>query len=247
MDHSSNPFARGYYGFEIRRLAVISYDERHPQTFLPLHPSQAHLPDEKVAYQACIFNDDFVLITEGKTVPAELDALCGGSGAVQAVYHSIYGRTLDRGFIHVGDSYTLEYAQAVVRNLQFETGFYSRAWEISTAHITEASGRYLCELADIATPSGFLFVAFRIPYSPAIGVKLIATPWTDENLMHVEGITAEQLRREHLSKGMPEDLADVLALAGQADVRVLVFDADANELDGLTVFEEEDDTPSVDT
>jgi hypothetical protein len=59
MDHSSNPFARGYYGFEIRRLAVISYDERHPQTFLPLHPSQAHLPDEKVAYQACIFNDDF--------------------------------------------------------------------------------------------------------------------------------------------------------------------------------------------
>jgi hypothetical protein len=46
---------------------------------------------------------------------------------------------------------------------------------------------------------------------------------------------------------MPEDLADVLALAGQADVRVLVFDADANELDGLTVFEEEDDTPSVDT
>ncbi|HCV24860.1 MAG TPA: ABC transporter substrate-binding protein, partial [Candidatus Latescibacteria bacterium] len=129
MDHSSNPFARGYYGFEIRRLAVISYDERHPQTFLPLHPSQAHLPDEKVAYQACIFNDDFVLITEGQTVPAELDALCGGSGAVQAVYHSIYGRTLDRGFIHVGDSYTLEYAQAVVRNLQFETGFYSRAWE----------------------------------------------------------------------------------------------------------------------
>jgi hypothetical protein len=38
----------------------------------------------------------------------------------------------------------------------------------------------------------FLFVAFRIPYTPAVGVKLIATPWTDANLQRVEGITAER-------------------------------------------------------
>ncbi|MBV2205753.1 MAG: ABC transporter substrate-binding protein [Pseudomonas sp.] len=239
MDHPSNPFARGYYGFKIRRLVVISYDERHPQTFLPLRPSQAHLADDQVVYQACIFNDDFAVITEGQTVPPEVDDLCGGSGAVQAVYHSIYGQTLDRGLIHMGDSYTLESAHEVARNLRFETGFYSRAWEISTAHITEASGRYLCELADIATPTGFLFVAFRIPYSPAIGVKLIATPWTDESLMDIEGITADQLRQEHLSKGMPKDLANVLYLAGLADVRILIFDADAPVLDGLPLYDDE--------
>lgn len=244
MENPINPFARGYYGFEIRRVVVISYDDRHPQTFLPLHSSQAHLPDEKVAYHACIFNDDFAMMTDGQAVPPEIDALCFGSGIVQAVFHGIWGRTVQGSFVHIGNCATLESAQGVIRNLQFETGFYSRAWEISTAHITEASGRYLCELADIATPSRFLFVAFRIPYSPAVGIKLIATPWTDENLMYVEGITAEQLRQEHLSKGMPEDLADVLALAGQADVRMLVFDADAGELDGLTVFEEEDDTPT---
>ena len=247
MEYPSNPFARGYYSFEIRRVAVISYDDRHPQTFLPLVSSQAHLPDEKVAYRACIFNDDFAVIIDDQTVPPEIDALCFGSGTVQAVFHGIWGQTVQGSFVHVADCATLESAQDVIRNLQFTTGFYSRAWEISTAHITEASGRYLCELADIATPSGFLFVAFRIPYSPAVGLKLIATPWTDENLMHVEGITAEQLRREHLSKGMPEDLADVLALAGQADVRMLVFDADAPELEGLTVFEEDDDTPSENT
>jgi hypothetical protein len=41
-----------------------------------------------------------------------------------------------------------------------------------------------------------LFEAFRIPYSPAIGVKLIATPWTDEHLGQVEGINADiHLRR----------------------------------------------------
>src|SRR3546814_2329999 len=88
----------------------------------------------------------------------------------------------------------------------YTTLFRSRAWEISSAHITEEAGRFLAELADIATPSGFLFVAFRIPYSPAVGVKLVATPWTDANLQHVEGITAEELRQEHRAKGVPESL-----------------------------------------
>src|SRR3546814_9297921 len=64
-----------------------------------------------------------------------------------------------------------------------------------------------------------LFIAFRVPYSPAIGVKLISTPWTDQNLEHAEGITAEQLRQEHRNKGMPDDLANSLELAGQDDVR----------------------------
>ncbi len=140
--------------------------------------------------------------------------------------------------IHIGDTYSAEDAREVVRHLTFETGFYSRCWEISTAHITEEAGCYLTELADIATPIGFLFVAFRIPYSPAIGIKVIATPWTDANLQYVEGITAEQLRREHQDKGMPESLLEVLHLAALADVRVLIFDADAPVLDGLPLYEE---------
>jgi hypothetical protein len=111
--------------------------------------------------------------------------------------------------------------------------------EISSAHITEEAGRYLASLADIATPTGFLFVAFRIPYSPAVGVKLIATPWTDENLQRVEGITAERLRQEHRRKGMPESLVEVLHLAALADVRLPVFDADAPVLDGLTLYDDE--------
>ena len=50
---------------------------------------------------------------------------------------------------------------------------------------------------------------------------------------HVEEISAEQLRQEHCSKGMPDDLAQILALAGQADVRILILDADAPVLPGL--------------
>src|SRR3546814_1444317 len=100
--------------------------------------------------------------------------------------------------VQVGDIYSEEAAREVVRRLKFETGIYSRCWEISTRHITEASGRYLCDLADIATPTGFLFIAFRVPYSPAIGVKLIATPWTDENLRSID----EEIGREHV--GTPD-------------------------------------------
>ena len=94
------------------------------------------------------------------------------------------------------------------------------------------------ELADIATPTTFMFIAFRIPYSQAIGVKLIATPWTDANLRKVEGTTAKRLDREHRRKGMPDCLVEVLRLAALADVRMLVFDADAPVLDGLPVFDE---------
>src|SRR3546814_14533301 len=75
------------------------------------------------------------------------------------------------------------------------------------------------DLADLATPEAFLFIAFRVPYSPAIGVKLISTPWTDQNLEHAEGIGAEQLRKEHRNKGMPDDLANILEQIGRASCR----------------------------
>jgi len=236
MDTPCNPFLRGYYGFEVQRVAVISYDDSHPQTYLPLHPSQSHLPDEQVARRACIFSDNFVLVTEGQAIAPELDALCGGAGIVQTVLYGIHGDD-DGSLVHIGDTYSLESTREIVHRLTFETGFYSRCWEISTAHLTQEAGRYLAEMADIATPTGSLFVAFRIPYSPVVGVKLIATPWTDANLQYVEEMTADQLRQEHRSTGMPQDLAELLMLAGRADVRILIFDADAPVLDGLPLYE----------
>ena len=91
-----------------------------------------------------------------------------------------------------------------------------------------------------------LFIVFRIPHSPAIGIKLLCTPWTAENLALAEGITAEQLRQEHRNQGMPEDLANILELAGQADVRILILDADAPVLEGLPRFRDMPDHRSVD-
>lgn len=238
MSESNNPFLRGYRNLRIVRTLLITCEDDCPPVWRPLHPSQAHLPDDQVAQFPCAVSADFALITEGQEMPQELEDQCRDDGIVRSVVYAIEGEGFDGQSAHVGDTYSEEAARAVIRRLSFETGIYSRAWEISSAHLVEETGQYLAERADLDTPEAFLFIAFRIPYSPAIGVKLISTPWTDENLLQIEGITAAQLRLEHLSRGMPEDLANVLALAGQADVRILIFDADASELDGLPVYEE---------
>lgn len=238
MSHSNNPFIRGYDGLSIQRLLAISYDDDCPLTYLPLHTSQSHLGDDQITRHDCIFCDDFALVTEGQAVPPELDAQCPSHATVRTMVYAVMAEEAGQP-LHVGDTYTEEAAREVVRRLKFETGFYSRAWEISSGHLTDEANRYLVELADIATPTRFLFIAFRIPYSPAIGVKLISTPWTDANLKHAEGITAERLKQEHRKKGMPECLVEVLHLAALADVRMLVFDADAPILDGLTLYEDE--------
>lgn len=236
MNSPINPFTRGYDGFDIQRVAVIGYDDRCPMTYLPLHASQSHVPDAQLIHRRCIFSDDFVLVTGGQQVTTELDTLCSGTGMILAVLYSIYGD--DNGASsHIGDAQTLEAAREVVQRLSFETGHYSRCWEISSAHVTEDAIRYLEDMAATETPTGLLFVAFHIPCSPAVGVKLIATPWTSANLSHVEGITAEQLRQEHLDQGIPPSLLEVLHQAAAADVRILILDGDAATLDGLALYQ----------
>lgn len=235
MSHSYNPFVRGYDGLSVQRLLVISYDDDCPLSYLPLHFSQAHLQDSQAAHHPCVFCDDFALITENQDVAAELDAQCPGHGVVMAVVYGVMAEEAGR-LLHVGDAYSEEAAREVVRRLRFETGFYSRCWEINSFHITDDAWRFLAELVDMVTPTLFLFSAFRIPHSPAIGVKLFTTPWTDENLLTVEGITAKWLHEEHRRKGVPECLRQVLHLAALADVRMLVFDSDAPVLDELPLY-----------
>lgn len=236
MNSPINPFTRGYHGIDIQRVAVIGYDDHCPLEYLPLHCSQSHLPDEQLVQRRCIVTDGFVLVSEGQDIAPELNALCSGTGTILAVLYSIHGD--DNGASrHIGDTQTLEAACEVVQRLSFETGHYSRGWEISSMHVTEDAIRYLEEIADTATPTGLLFVAFHIPCSPAIGVKLITTPWTSAKLLHVESITAEQLRQEHLGKDVPPSLVEVLPQAADADVRILILDADAPALDGLALYQ----------
>jgi len=244
MSQNPNPFLRGYWNLKIVRTLCISYEDGSPHIWRTIHADQQHLSDEELVSSPCIVTSDFAVVRNGtEPVSAELMADCdavegvSGEGVVGAVVYAIHGDDIDGRPVHIGDTYSAEAAREAVQRLSFETGYYSRCWEISREHITVDTWHYLANLADLATPEAMLFIAFRVPYSPAIGVKLISTPWTDQNLEHAENITAEQLRQEHRNKDMPDDLANILELAGQADVRILSLDADAPALLGLPLAE----------
>jgi hypothetical protein len=135
--------------------------------------------------------------------------------------------------VHVGDAYSPEYVREVVRWLSIENAF-GDCWRISAAHLGVQAERYLADLVDDAM-KGFLFVPFRISHRRIVGAYLIATPWTEAHLQSTQGMSAEDLRQSHRDAGVPDALADVLHLAAQAGARVLMFDADAPELDGLPI------------
>lgn len=238
MSNTANPFARGFQNLRVIRTLCVSYEDGSPLVWRSIHASQTHLSDGDLSQSPCLVSDSFALVTGFQKIDDDLASQCNsGEGVVRGVVYAIYGDEFDGHPVHVGDVYSAESAREIVQRLSFETGVYSRSWEISATHLTQKAIDYLMELADIATPEGFLFIAFRVPYSPAIGVKLISTPWTDENLQELDGITAEQLRQEHQNKGMPESLMNALNLAAEADVRILIFDADAPVLEGLPVYE----------
>ena len=237
MNPNTNPFIRGYSGLSIQRLIAIYYEDDCPLTYLPLHESQSHLCDDQIRRFECVFCDDFVLVTEGQKVSTELDALCPSHGVALIVVYAIMADDAGRP-IHVGDTYSQEEAREVVRRLAFSTGHYSRCWEISSGHIPEEVRQYLEDLADASTLTGLFFESFRIPDSDAVGVKLIATPWTDENLKIVDGSDAKALHNEQVDACVPQPLITVMQLAALADVRILIFDPDAAILEGLPVYDD---------
>lgn len=236
---TSNPFAHGYDHLHIERLLMITYEDDYPPCFRPVHDSQAHRPDHELQLFPCQFNDDFALISEGQSIPDELDERCQSSGLVRQVIYAVIGEMLNEPH-HVGDLYSLEEAQAMVHRLSFETGHYSRAWEISTAHLTEEALRYLERRAGNfdSRPTGLLFEPFALSDCSGVGCKLIGTPWTDDNLVKIDGSPYSSLRQEQLDAGTPAALVNVLHLAALADVRLLIFDPDAAVLEGLAIFDE---------
>jgi hypothetical protein len=236
---ASNPFARGYDNLHIERQLLITYEDDCPPCFRPVHDSQTHLPDDELQLFPCLFNDNFALISEGQSIPNDLDERCQSTGLVRQVIYAVMGEVLSERH-HVGDLYSLEDAQAMIHRLSFETGHYSRAWEISTAHLPEEAMVYLEGWVSHSAPrqTGLLFELFAVPDCCGIGCKLIGTPWTDDNLVKIKGRAYSSLRQEQLDARTPVALIKVLYLAALADVRLLIFDPDAAVLDGLVIFDE---------
>lgn len=237
MTHHVNPFVRGYGDLSIRRLLMITYEDDCQPTYLPLHSSQALLSDAQVQLFPCIFCDRFALITEGQQIADELSEQCPRSGIVRMVVYEITANDFGTP-THVGDTYSAEAAETLVKRLTFETGHFNRCWEISSAHLPKDAMRYLEDLADAGGPLELLFEVFRVPGCDGMGCKLFCTPWADQNFSADGGADADELRLEHRRAGTPESLITILHLAAQADTRILILDSDAPILEGLPVFEE---------
>src|SRR5690606_2090584 len=107
------------------------------------------------------------LVTEGQVIPVWLEAQCHGVGLVRQVVHAVMAD--DYGVpAHLGDLPTRDDALAVINRLRFETGHYSRCWEISTAHLPAEAWDYLQQDA-ARIPLDQLFEAFPLPASRAVG------------------------------------------------------------------------------
>ncbi|AZC90175.1 ABC transporter substrate-binding protein [Pseudomonas carnis] len=231
-----NPFVRGFNDLRIQRLLAVLYDAQAPLCYLPSHPSQQHLSDAELERHPCVFNDQHALIVKSAASLAAHEDSYPHSGIVVQVIYGIFSHDQSPTLL-VGDLYTESLARERIGQLAFETGHYSRCYEISSAHLPQAAWTDVQALLLNPWPVGLLLEQFILPESRAIGFKLIATPWTDTHLDRVHGCTAEQVRQQQLDAGLPQALVEVLHLAAQADVRILIFDPDAACLDGLPAFE----------
>lgn len=238
MTHHTNPFIRGYRDLSIRRLLMITHEDDCPPTYRPLHSSQTQLSDAQVQLFPCIFCDSFALVTEGQQIADELSRQCPGNGIVRTVLYEITANDFGTP-LHVGDTYSTEAATNLVHRLTFETGHFSRCWEINSGHITEDAMHYLQDLVHTGAPDDLLFEPFTVPASCAVGCKLICTPWTDSHLDKVDGRNSGQLRQAQQRSGVPHSLVDLLHLAALADTRILIFDPDAPVLSGLPLCDED--------
>lgn len=236
MSTPINPFVRGYRDLSVQQQLAIRTAEDCPVIHRLLHPSQALLSDEQLLQSACVFSDEHAIVVSDFPLVPRLKRSCRHEGTVVDVVHAI--TAIEAGVpVHVGDTYSQVAAHAVVQRLAFETGHYSRCWEISNAHLCSEALDYLQHLSLSKVPTGLLFEVFQLVKSPAIGCKLYSTPWSDQALLHTDGRSQQQLRQQHSDAGVPDSLIQILHLAALADTRILIFDPDAATLEDLPLFD----------
>lgn len=152
---------------------------------------------------------------------------------VRALSYVVHAKDQEQTLV-LGVQPSLEQAQRVVQRLSFETGHFSRCWEISAEHLPE---EVLNQLFCIPSDRRDLQLElFQNADQSVLGCKLRNTPWTETHL-DLLSISPEALRQRQLDAGLPAEFVEILHLAGQADVRFLLFDPDATLLDGLPSFQ----------
>lgn len=155
LTSTPNPCARGFHAFACERVVQIHYDDQCPPCYRALHTAQLDWDDDHINCQACVFDDDCVVITDGQDVSGFLRMQLPADGVVTTVLYQVTAKRLS-GSVNVGDLPSLEAAKHLMQQLSFATGQYSRSWEISSAHLPANEYAYLEQLAHSERPAGFL-------------------------------------------------------------------------------------------
>lgn len=137
-NHRSNPFVRGFNDLRIQRLLAVLFDAQAPLCHLPPHPSQQHLTDDQLARHPCLFNEQHALIVNSSAAMAAHEDSYPYPGIVAQVIYAVFSHDQSPPIL-VGDHYSEVLAKARIQQLAFETGHYSRCWEISTAHLPDSA------------------------------------------------------------------------------------------------------------
>ena len=235
---SPNPFEMGFSQLNITRILLIDPEDHDRPLYRPVHFLQMQLPDTQLQGNYCHFGKDFVLVPERQTLPEELLLECPQTGFVICTLYSMTGIRGGRA-VHIGDAHCEIAARETVSQLAFETGHYSRCWEIDIRHLPYGSIRWLECSASEPMPADIAVQVFEIHILAdpgAIGVRLEATPWTDTHLNAVKGFDAPALRERQRRAGMPTPLIDLLHQAAIGDARLIIFHPRAAVLAGLQLY-----------
>jgi len=232
---TANPFIRGYQDLSIRRELLITYDEHFEPCYRQITAEQQNAADDQLVGHYSVFNETHALAIEPEDVTTDQHTLYPANGQIRAVVYAV--RATENGEeIHLGDTESRARAEGLLKRIQFETGFYSRAFEISSSHLPEDEWDDLQDLVHRADTHQLMFECFTLPDSDALGFKLHGTPWTDEHLAYVCAGSLSEVKAAIEGQGFMPETIRLLGLAGQADVRILILDPNSCPLEGLPQF-----------
>lgn len=168
---TANPFIRGYQDLYIRRELLVTYDDHFEPCYRQITAEQQDLADDQLIGHHSIFSETHALAVEPETVTEDQHTLYPGNGQVRAVVYAV--RATENGEeLHLGDTETLARAQGLLKRILFETGFYSRAFEITSSHLPDDEWNELQDLVQHADTQQLMFECFTLPNSDAVGFKL---------------------------------------------------------------------------
>jgi len=230
-----NPFVRGFEGFSIERLAIVTSDTQFNLYYRKIHESPKTGQDWNLLGQNCRFDQELVYLLDDSITPTDPDTR---SGQIRSVIYSISGH-VNNYQTHVGDSTNMMAAESIVKTLSFTQGHYERCWTISTQHLPSSSFSILQERFYDRNPENDLLEISPMENGESIGIQFFqaALPVRPDN--PEADYEAYGLKLIHLlGEKTPEHLIELLSLAYVAGTRVLIFSDNAPLLRGLPTFEQ---------